>query len=236
MFVNYAHRGASEYLPENTRIAFYTGLYMGANGIETDVRMTKDGVPVLFHDDTLTRVTGEQGSVEDYTYRELCGFFVRKNGFCDKIVKLEDFLELFAFRDITFAIELKGAGTEKCTADLIRSYDIGHKTVVTSFQLDYLRTIKAYAPELSIGYLTQDGTDQVMAQLRELGAVELCPKACNITREKVDEWHRAGFRVRAWGVADQELMRLAYDAGVDGMTVNFPDKLTAYRKENDLNR
>ena len=80
-FINYAHRGASEYLPENTMFAFYTGIYMGANGIETDIQRTKDGILVLFHDDTLTRVTGESGSIGDYTLAELQNFSVRKNGF-----------------------------------------------------------------------------------------------------------------------------------------------------------
>ena len=70
-FVNYAHRGASEYAPENTLLSFYTGVYMGANGIETDVQMTRDGVLVLFHDDTILRLTGAEGSVADYTLEEL---------------------------------------------------------------------------------------------------------------------------------------------------------------------
>ena len=56
-FINYAHRGASEYLPENTLLSFYTGVFMQANGIETDVRRTKDGVLVLFHDNTRPHVT-----------------------------------------------------------------------------------------------------------------------------------------------------------------------------------
>jgi len=67
VFVNYAHRGASAYAPENTFLAFYTGLYMGANGIERDVQMTKYGVLVLFHEDTITRLTGAEGSASDYT-------------------------------------------------------------------------------------------------------------------------------------------------------------------------
>ena len=50
MFINYAHRGASQYFPENTLSAFYAGIAMGANGIETDIRKTKDNVLVLFHD------------------------------------------------------------------------------------------------------------------------------------------------------------------------------------------
>ena len=52
--INYAHRGASEYAPENTLSSFYLGLLQGANGIETDIQRTKDGVLVLFHDDTFT--------------------------------------------------------------------------------------------------------------------------------------------------------------------------------------
>lgn len=65
MFISYAHRGASEYAPENTMSSFYLGLEQGANGIETDVRRTKDGVLVLFHDQTLKRVIGETGRVAD---------------------------------------------------------------------------------------------------------------------------------------------------------------------------
>jgi glycerophosphoryl diester phosphodiesterase len=145
-FVNYAHRGASEYLPENTMLAFYTGIYMGANGIETDVQRTKDGTLVLFHDDTLMRVTGQSGSVGDYTFEELQAFDVSKNGFTDKITAFEDFLKHFSHRDITFAIELKGAGVEKDTADLLRKYGLQKKAVVTSFAFEYLRTFRQYAP------------------------------------------------------------------------------------------
>ena len=78
MFVNYAHRGASEYTPENTMLAFNLGIYMGANGIETDVQLTKDGIPVLFHDNTIIRMTGEEGSISDYTFDELQNFNVTK--------------------------------------------------------------------------------------------------------------------------------------------------------------
>ena len=112
-FINYAHRGASEYLPENTLLSFYTGVYMKANGIETDVRRTKDGVLVLFHDNTLERVTGDPRSVEECTLAELMELDVKKDGYTDKIVVFEDFLSKFAFRDILFAIELKGPLQER---------------------------------------------------------------------------------------------------------------------------
>ncbi len=229
-FVNYAHRGASEYAPENTMMAFYLGLWMGANGIETDVQLTKDGVPVLFHDDTLERVTGESGSIQDYTYEELQAFHVSKNAHTDKIVKFEDFLRAFAFRDLTFAIELKQKGTAKVVADLLRVFNMQTKTIVTSFDFEELCSMRAYAPEFKAGYLTSEVTDSLLVKMREKGIGELCPKAEDITEEKVRNWKKLGFSVRAWGVFDEELMRMAYEAGVDGMTVNFPDKLAEYRK------
>ena len=227
-FVNYAHRGASEYLPENTMLAFYTALYMNANGIETDVRCTKDGIPVLFHDSTLERMTGECGAVEDYTLAELEAFTVKKDGYCDKIVSLEDFLRHFSFRkDITFAIELKGKNVEKVTADLLRKYKMQKKTVVTSFRLDALKTFKDYAPEFRVGYLTKELSEDLLLQLTEMKADEICPVASLVTRELCNKLHREGFRVRAWGV-DRDTMEAVYDAHADGMTVNFPDLLDGY--------
>lgn len=230
-FVNYAHRGASSYTPENTLLAFYTGLLMGANGIETDVQMTKDGVLVLFHDDTITRLTGAPGSVSDYTLEELQQYTFENGGFTDKIVVFEDFLQKFAFRDITFAIEIKQPGIEPQIADLIRKYNIVDKSIVTSFMAPCLRAIKAYAPELHIGLLIEQITDRTVEELKEMGAEEICPEATEVTAEKVAYWHREGFNVRPWGLANEMLMRQVYDAMADGMTVNFPDKLTAYIRQ-----
>ena len=229
-FVNYAHRGASEYMPENTLLSFYNGIAMGANGIETDVRRTSDGKPILFHDSTVDRMTDGSGRPEDMTYAELLELTVEKNGFCDKIVTLEEFLEKFSFRDITFAIELKGEGVEKETADLLRKYGMVQKTFVTSFSLEFLKNFKKYAPEFRLGYLTGEVNDELLRELRDVGVNELCPKASLITPESVVAWHRAGFNVRAWGVDSVETMKKVYDSGANGMTVNFPDKLTKYIK------
>lgn len=224
-FVNYAHRGASQYAPENTFLAFYTGLYMGANGIETDVQMTRDGILVLFHDDTIERLTGESGSISDYTLEELQKFTFEKNGLQDKIVVFEDFLKQFGWRDITFAIEIKQRGIEKEIADMLQKYDMGKKSVVTSFKFDCIQKIREYAPKLQIGWLKKDFTEEDLSVLKAMGAEEVCPHAAEVSWEKVDKWHREGFRVRAWGVDNEERMRNVYDCMADGMTVNFPDKL-----------
>ena len=114
---------------------------------------------------------------------------------------------------------------------MLRKYDMESKTGVTSFLPDWLRTIKEYAPELHIGLLKNGVTDETVAWLKQIGAEEICPCATEVTPEKVAMWHREGFNVRAWGVSNEKLMRQVYDAMADGMTVNFPDKLFAYMKE-----
>lgn len=227
-FVNYAHRGASEYMPENTLLSFYTGIYMGANGIETDIRRTADGILVLFHDKTLERVTGDPRSVEECTFAELMELEVKKGSFTDKIAVFEDFLQKFAFRDITFAIELKGAGVEKDTADLLRKYGLEKKAVITSFKLEYIKNFVAYAPEFEFGLLIKEVTPELEAELLALGATEICPLATLMTAEDVNRWHSMGLRVRAWGVKDEEVMKHVVDIGADGMTCNFPDKLNEF--------
>lgn len=230
-FVTYAHRGASEYCPENTMMSFYVGEYMGANGIETDVQRTKDGVLVLFHDSTLERVTGESGAVGDYTYEQLLEFSVKNGERSDKIVTLDDFLTHFAHKNMTLAIELKCAGIEKDVADLIIAHGAQHECMVTSFKLEYIKNIKEYAPSLRIGYLCPSITDEVIEELVDIGADEVCPIGREVTSERVEAWHRRGFNVRAYGIGNEEIMKAVYDAGVDGMTVNFPDLLIKYIEE-----
>ena len=227
-FINYAHRGASEYLPENTLLSFYTGVYMKANGIETDVRHTKDGTLVLFHDNSLERVTGDPRSVEECTLAELMELDVKKDGYADKIVVFEDFLKKFAFRDIVFAIELKGADVEAQTLEMAKEFGIMEKTTFTSFAFEYIQTIKKLEPTARVGWLTSDTSDGAIERLLAIGGEEMAPKASTVTEELMKKWRGAGLGVRAWGVTSIELMKQMCHFGVDGMTVNFPDRLQQY--------
>jgi len=229
--IDYAHRGASEYAPENTLASFYLGLMQGANGIETDVRKTKDGVLVLFHDNTLDRVTDASGAVSDYTWEELKKVKVYGNstkGFYDRIVTLREFLEKFAHYDIKFAIELKGADVEAETLAMAKEFGIMEKTTFTSFTFDYIAKIKALDPAARVGWLTSATTDEAMEQLLQIGGEEMAPKAELITEEMMEKWRNAGLGVRAWGVSGVALMKKMCQLGVDGMTVNFPDRLFEY--------
>ena len=230
MFVVYAHRGASEYAPENTMSAFYMGLSMGANGIETDIQKTKDGVLVLFHDDTLDRVTGRSGKIEDLTYEELCSLRVmhKAGGRSDIIPRLEDFLHYCGSQGVHLALELKSPDIEEEVFAMVKKYKLEKQVVITSFHLEFLIKLKSLYPEAKLGYLTEDFDDDALDKMREVGIYQLCPRGVNLTPEKVSKWHSCGFNVRAWGISDVSVMKHVYDCGADGMTANFPDRLIEY--------
>ncbi len=229
--INYAHRGASDYAPENTLSSFYLGLIQGANGIETDVQKTKDGVWVLFHDDTLDRVSDSTGKVSDYTWDELKRVKVFgncSNGFYDRIVTLREFLERFSQYDINFAIELKGVDVEQETLAMVYEFGIMEKTTFTSFQFEYIKTLKTLDQAARVGWLTSSTDQDAMERLLEIGGEEFAPKAETVTEDLMTMWRNAGLGVRVWGIFNTELMEKMCHLGVDGMTVNFPDKLHNY--------
>lgn len=226
--INYAHRGASEYAPENTFSSFYLGLLQGANGIETDVQATKDGVLVLFHDDTLDRVTDSTGKISDYTWEELQKVKVFGNshrGFYDRIPTFRAFLEAFAEYDIHFAIELKEAGVEQGVVDMIYEFGIKEKTTITSFKYECIKKVKEIDAGMRVGYLVPGDGCEFIEALQAIGGEEMAPKAGKMTEESVATLRNAGLGVRAWGVVNQDLMRKMCKLNVDGITVNFPDRL-----------
>ncbi len=122
---HYAHRGLHDNkgaAPENSMAAFHKAVDAGY-GIEFDVQLSKDRMPVVFHDETLNRVCGVDGKVRDYTYKELQGFRLCKSE--EKIPLLEDVLQLVDGK-VPLIIEIKiheKAGVVCEMADrLIREY------------------------------------------------------------------------------------------------------------------
>ena len=115
-------------------------------------------------------------------------------------------------------------------ADLVRGYGVADNATVTSFHLSSIEEVRAYAPELPTGWLLREVDDSTVAHAERLGLTLLCPHAGSVTAELVDGLHRKGFDVRAWGAGDEVWMRRVVDAGADGLTVNFPDKLAEYLK------
>ena len=206
---------------------------MGAHHLELDVHLTRDDHLVVIHDDTVDRTTNGAGPVDSQTLAALqaldAGAWFGEAFAGARIPTLADVLTRYQGR-AHLHIELKGhtAHLPQRTVDLVRAHGMTPHITFTSFQHTHLQTMRAYAPELPTGWLVGEVSDAVIAQAHALGCVQVCPHAALVTPGLVQHLHAEGFRVRAWGVAHEVLMRQVVEAGADGMTVNFPDKLLAY--------
>ncbi len=232
--INYAHRGASSRAPENTFSAFYLAVELGANGIETDIRQTRDGVLVLLHDQDLTRLAGLDRQVQTMTYADLAQIDLGshkglryKN---EKVVRLADFSRYFAGRPLELALEIKQAGLEEAVLDLLVDYQCRDQVTITSFNMDSLVLIRQLDEAVRLGFLTEAITDSILERLAAARIGQICPKAALLTKSAVQAARSQGFSIRAWGVKDEELMRHAVSCAVDGMTIDFPEQLANYLK------
>jgi glycerophosphoryl diester phosphodiesterase len=228
-----AHRGASSYAPENTLAAFDLALQMGVRHIELDVALTSDSHTVVVHDDKVDRTTDGRGLVTSHTLaalRELdAGAWFGAQFAGERIPLFEEVLARYNGRaHIHTEIKGKSPSLSQRTADLIRKHGMERQVTVTSFQSVRLEEMRACAPELPMGWLVREVNDSIIAQAHAIGVTQLCPRADTVTPELVHRLHAEGFVARAWGVSTEELMQRAVEAGIDGMTVNFPDKLIAY--------
>lgn len=226
-FTVYAHRGASAYHPENTFSSFYAGIEMGAPGIETDIQQTKDGVLVLFHDDTMQRITGSPLRIQDCTYAELLemdfGAHKGERFRGERIVKLEDFLIHMGRRNLTLDLEIKQAGIEKEILDCIRKAGCTARVGLTSFMFAALEAVRALDADAELGWLTDCITPENLDRLEKLNIRKICPRVDLVTAEDMLLARSRGFDVRFWGVRTHELIDTALALGGDGMTADFPD-------------
>lgn len=99
------------------------------------------------------------------------------------------------------------------------------RTTFTSFHLEYIEEIKKLNSKARVGWLTDKTDDETINALINIGGEEIAPYAENITQTLVEKWKKAGLGVRAWGVGSIATMKRMCSLKVDGMTVNFPDRL-----------
>ncbi len=231
-FINLAHRGASAYAPENTLASFYKGIELGANGIETDLQKTKDGVIFLFHDDKLDNKTDAKGYPSEYTWAELkqldAGSWFSPKYKGERLLSFEEFLHYFGDKELIFAIHLRVSFIEKEIKEileLIDYYEIREKVTITSFIFENLMVTRKTDKDIKIGYLLKIIDIDNIKQLELINAQQICPSAELLTLQDVLLAKEHTLQVRAWGIKNIEVMKHALDCGVDGMTLDFPDKL-----------
>lgn len=234
MTINYAHRGASGYYPENTMKAFEEAVKLGADGIETDVHMTKDGVLVLIHDEQVDRTTGGTGWIKDYTYKELlsldAGSWFHKDFNNERIPTLESLLEFSKHNGILLNLELKNniiqyENLEKKVIDLIYKYNLRDKAMLSSFNHYSIVECKKISQEIKVGLLYSSGIYKPEVYASFVGVEALHPHFYALREEIVKGIKEKGIGINTYTVNEMKYMEPLVQWGVDGIITNYPDRL-----------
>lgn len=216
-----AHRGASAEALENTLAAFRRALALKVDGIELDVQLTRDGVPVVFHDTTLPRLTSARGRLAARTWPELAALRVRGT---EPIPRLVDVLRLTRGRAVV-QIELK-AGVS--VAPVVRAIAAARATtsvILASFEPGLVRDALRLAPAVP-RMLISEGRRSPAAIARQLA--ELGASGVSVNHRAIPDaawigyFQLRGYRVWTWTVNDVRTARRLAGWGIDGLLGDNP--------------
>jgi len=240
------HRGAMALGPENTIAALDLGVRCGVDLVEFDVQRTADGVPIVIHDETLERTTTGAGRVREHTLAEIraldAGVRFGPAFAGERVPSLDELLEWATSRTVGLMLELKQPmpGSREARDDelvpaaleAVRSHRLLERTLFISFDHRSIGRLLALEPSARSALLT-DGPALVdpLAPTRAVaGTLGLHVRWHWLSHELCDAAHAAGLHVHAWGLGgpiSDDLVRRLVGFGVDSLSADAPDELTA---------
>ena len=244
------HRGCAGEAPENTLLAFERGVAAGAAILESDVHLTRDGVPVLIHDAEVDRVTNGTGAVCDQALAELRRLDAghrfspdagrshpfRGRGIC--IPTLEEALE--AFPDARFNLEIKANLPDimEATVDVVVRNGRESLTLLTAGDAALMTRLRSHIASRDVSVAQGASAADVLDVVRSAldGSAPTTPSMAVqiprefggrrlVTRELIDHAHAHGIQVHVWTINATEEMAELLDLGVDGIVSDFPGRL-----------
>lgn len=246
------HRGSAGTHPENTLAAFEAALEQGAQILESDVHVSRDGVPILLHDPEIDRVTEGKGLARDHLFSELqaldAAYHYRdasdrcsERGRGHRIPSLESAFE--DFPEARFNLEIKCGDPEtiRATLELIERFDRADRTLLAAGEDDVMRLLRAevsaHRVEPALGASLSEIVDAIGSALGTgpmpsgVMALQIPPDFAGqplATRELIDHAHAHGVEVHVWTInALDEIARLL-ELGVDGIVTDLPGQMSAW--------
>jgi glycerophosphoryl diester phosphodiesterase len=244
-----AHRGGSLLAPENTLAAFDRARALGADAIETDAGLTRDGVVVLFHDDDTERLLGAAGTVEERSLADLrrldAGARFTPDGgrsfpFRGRGLTVPTLAEALArFPAMRFSVDAKSAEPElaRAIAEVVTSAAAEDRVCVGSFVDTQAERLGALLPRCARFLPLQAASCHVLAA-RSGASGAGCPQGYDLAglphrfqgtvvtdAAVVAHFHRLGIPVQVWTVDEEAEMRELLALGVDGIVTDRPDVL-----------
>lgn len=242
-----AHRGASAYAPENTLAAFHLARELGADGIEFDVQLSRDGIPVIIHDDTVDRTTDGNGRVSRLTINQLkqldAGVWKGNDYVWEKIPSLVELLDALTGwiapsgrgQACIMNLELKTErfvtdGLEQAVMNVIAKYNLQDRILLSSFSPFALHRAKNINPRVKRGLLYDQS--QSISMRRAWLRLWASPRAMHPEHRMIDapymKWARGKkYDVNTWTVDDPDEARRLADLGVHAIITNVPDVILA---------
>ncbi|MBC7797091.1 MAG: hypothetical protein H7Z37_09490 [Pyrinomonadaceae bacterium] len=250
-----AHRGSSEVAPENTLAAFRRAIADGSDGIECDVRLSKDGVPIILHDSSLKRTAFKPDKVSDLTACELSKIDVgswfnfrnplqaRNDYGRETIPSLEKLFDAMRDNDKLIYVELKcrNDNVQKlahAVAELTKAFDLQDRVIVKSFEHIALAEVKSVCKSIRTAALFMPRPMRVLHPKRklvkpalEIEADEISLHYALATHRVVRKAHEAGLKTVIWTADSSGWVKRALKIGVHAIVTNNPARLLAQRAE-----
>lgn len=234
-----AHRGYSAKYPENTMKSFKEAEKALADGIELDVQLTKDGVPVVIHDEKVDRTTNGTGFVKDFTFTELRRLDASFNHKMllkkEPIPSLQEVLEWLSSNELICNIELKNGllpytGMEEKVISLIRQYGLMDRIIISSF--NHYSIVYSYriAPEIETAPLYSENLYMPWIYGKAIQAKGLHPKWTQCSNEMIRAALDEGIAVRPYTVNKESEMRRLFEIGTTAFITDDPVKALKVRK------
>ncbi len=256
----YAHRGGAALRPENTIASFDHGLSLGADGLELDVHLSRDGIVVVHHDEELGRTTGGTGLVSSLTAAELASvdagrwfrpiaseppkpdaaeFPFRGQGL--GVPRLRDVLDRYPGVPIIIELKVNQPELARRTIDDVRAAGAIERVSLGSFGWRVLHAAREYEPRIPTGasreearwalYRSWIGWPLGRPSYRELQVPERAGATTIISPRFIAHAQRAGLPVKVWTVNDLNDMRRLIQWGVNGIITDRPDLAVAAVRE-----
>lgn len=230
-----AHRGNKQNAPENTLSAFRSASIYPVDGIEFDVQFTKDGIPIVIHDERVDRTTNGSGFVRSFRWDELrqldAGSWFHEQFKGERIPSLEDVLLWARGEQLILHIELKrqkDKTTEYIGAflDLIESYGFEEYVIVSSFEHPYLAYIKGSKPNIRTAMLLKQPFFRAAAYAKRMKADAIHIRHSYQALRFYRGWTGKGLPVRAYNIRRMEEALLCESMGLESIITNDIQQIT----------
>ncbi|WP_268876043.1 glycerophosphodiester phosphodiesterase [Gottfriedia luciferensis] len=226
------HRGAAGTYPENTMISFKACEDLGADGIELDVQLSKDGEIVVIHDETINRTTNGKGFVKDYTLTELKKFdasyrFKRQFKNCT-IPTLKEVFDWAKGNHFSMNVELKNDkfeyhGLEERVINLIRSYEYEKRVILSSFNHKSMLKFHLMAPDIETAVLYNRRNKEPWKLAEEFQAEGIHPNYRIITDEIIAKTLAKNIAVRPYTINEPDVMKELIQANCTAIITDYPE-------------